>query len=187
MVEFSYEVIYDVYCAYLFGGLLRRIGCKLRPYEIIPEQTDRLIETSRDRLYRCIAGGESKEAAFKEIVADFAGVPVDETCGTRPQIAVIGDLYVRDNDVFNQQLIRELEGYGAEVITTPFSYVVRMLAVKHNHHLWQEGRYLALVRDKVLMEVFEKLERSFFDIANEILCEDFPTFDDSIFADLKNR
>jgi predicted nucleotide-binding protein (sugar kinase/HSP70/actin superfamily) len=185
MTEFPYGVIYDVYCAYLFGGLLRRMGCKLRPYEIISGQTDKLIEAARGILYRCIANGESKEAAFKRIVVDFAAIPVDETYGTRPQIAVIGDLYVRDNDVFNQQLIHELEGYGAEVITTPYSSVLRMLAVKHNQHLWQEGRYLSLLRDKVMMEVFEKLERSFFDIANEILCEDFPTFDDSIFDDLK--
>lgn len=185
MLEFSYEAIYDVYCAHLFGGLLRRLGCTRRPYELNPGQTDALIDTSRESLYHCFANGESKEAVFKKIVADFAAVPVNETLGTRPKVAVIGDLYVRDNDVFNQQLIRELEGYGAEVITTPFSQVLRMLAVRHNYRLRQEGRYLALMRSRVLIEVFEKLEKSFFNLANGLLCEAFPTFDESIFDDLK--
>ncbi len=185
MTRFPIEVIYDVYCSYLFGGLVRRMGCKQRPYEVFAGQTDRLIEAARKRLYQCIAAGESKEAVFKEIVADFARIPVNESYGTRPKVAIIGDLYVRDNDVFNQRLIHELEKYGAEVITTPFNYIVRMLATKHNHHLWQDGRYLALLRDKLLMEVFEKFEKRFFEIANEILCEEFPTFDASIFGHLR--
>jgi hypothetical protein len=82
-------------------------------------------------------------------------------------------------------LIHDLEGYGAEVITTPYNYVLRMLAVKHHHYLWHEGRYLALARDKVLMEVLGKIEKSYFQVANKILCEDFPTFDETILNDLK--
>ncbi|MEJ2545237.1 MAG: acyl-CoA dehydratase activase, partial [Calditrichaceae bacterium] len=36
MTSLPYDLIYNVYLAYLLGGLLRRIVCKIRPYEINP-------------------------------------------------------------------------------------------------------------------------------------------------------
>jgi predicted CoA-substrate-specific enzyme activase len=181
---FPLEVIYNVYCAYLLGGLLRCIGCRLRPYESSHGQTDCLIDEARQRLYRCIADGASKERIFKEIVADFAKIPMSKDQLIRPKVAIIGDLYVRDNDVFNQQLISALEEYGAEVVAVPFNYVLRLLGDKRSHYLWENGRYLSLIRDKLLTEVFEKFEKRFYQIAKEVLGEEFPAFDDSTFDQL---
>ncbi len=179
------EVVYDVYCSYLLGGLLRRLACKIRPYEIVPGQTDKWLEKSREKLYRTLAEGKSKDLAFREIVAELSRIPVVENVGKRVKVAIIGDLYVRDNDVFNQQLTRELEKHGAEVVTTPYTFILRMLAGRHTHHLRAEGRYLALIRDKLLLDVLEKFEKRFFLIANEILGEEFPVFDESIYDVLK--
>ena len=181
----SIEVIYDVYCSYLLGGLLRKLACKIRPYEIIPGQTDRVIEEARQKLYHCIAKGQSKETKFKEIVASLSQIPVSELFASRPKVGIIGDLYVRDNDVFNQQLNYELESYGAEVVTTPFTYILRMLAIKHSLLLKEDGRYFTLLRDKLLLDVLEKFEKRFFRISNEILKESFPVFDESVYAPLE--
>ncbi len=179
-----FELIYEVYCSYLLGGFLRKMACKIRPYEIIAGQTDQLIEQSRHKLFQCIKEGESKEAIFREIVSDLAAVSVSESYGNCPKVSIIGDLYVRDNDVFNQQLIKQLERHGAEVVTTPFTYILRMQAVKHNYNLREGKHYLTLLRDKLLVKVLEKFEKKFFQIANEILQEQFPTFDDTIFDEL---
>lgn len=179
-----YDLIYDIYCSYLLGGLLRKMACKIRPYEIIPGQTDRLVEQARQRLYHCIKAGESKEAIFREIVRQLAAVPVSENYGQRPKVSIIGDLYVRDNEVFNQQLVKELEANGAEVVATPFTYILRMQAVKHHYNLKEEKHYLLMLRDKLLVEVLEKFERRFFQIANEIIQEEFPVFNDSLFQNL---
>ena len=186
MRGFPLEVIYDIYCSYLLGGLLRRIGCRLRPYELIAGQTDRLLETARARLYQCISSGGAKESLFKEIIDEFMAMPIDSTVEKRPRVSIIGDLYVRDNDIFNQHLIKALENNGAEVVTTPFNYIIRMLAIKRNYQSWQEGHYFSLMRDKLLIDVLEKFEKRFFKIANRILDEDFPTFDISIFNKLKH-
>jgi predicted nucleotide-binding protein (sugar kinase/HSP70/actin superfamily) len=179
------ELIHDIYCSYLLGGLLRKIGCKLRPYEKNPGQTDRVIENARLRLYRCIANGESKEAVFREIVAGFSRIPLADRPGTRPKVAIIGDLYVRDNEAFNQGLIADLENYGAEVVTVPFTYVVRLVLDRDGRLLRENGRYLSVVGNKLLAEVLETTERRFYQISRDILQEDFPTFDDEIFGFLK--
>jgi predicted nucleotide-binding protein (sugar kinase/HSP70/actin superfamily) len=179
-----FELIYEVYCSYLLGGLLRKIGCKIRPYEIISGKSDQIIEDSRQKLYQCIKNDESKEDIFRQIVTKLAAIPVSESFGTRPKVSIIGDLYVRDNDVFNQQLIRDLENYGAEVVTTPFTYILRLQAVKHNYNLREAKHYLTYLRDKLLVEVLEVFEKQFFHIANEIFQEQFPSFNDSIFDQL---
>lgn len=42
-----------------------------------------------------------------------------------------------------------------------------------------------MLRDKLLIEVFEQFEKRFYHIATRILDEEFPTFDDTILAPLK--
>ena len=176
----TFEVIVDVYFSYLTGGLLRRLGCRLRPYEIIDGMTDNILKDGLSVLYRTIAKGESKEEAFSEILKQLEKIPVSENFGKRPKVSIIGDLYVRDNEVFNQSLIPDLERYGAEVITTPFTYLLRIMAVKHTHILWDEKQYMKLLRHKVLVEILEKLERKFYHIAQPVLGENFPEIDDSL-------
>ena len=177
---FPPEVIYDAYCALLLAGLLRRMGCRLRPYEAIKGQTDRLVEEAWQKLYRCIAGGAPKESVFKEIVADFAQIPVNESYNTRPKVAVIGDVYVRDNDIFNQELIAALEYYGAEVVTAPFNYVLRLSTGRNSYHLWEQGRYITSIRDKLMLRLLARFEKRFYQIAKVVLGEAVPIFDDSM-------
>jgi predicted CoA-substrate-specific enzyme activase len=179
------ELIHDIYCSYLLGGLLRKIGCRLRPYERSPGQTDRVIEDACLRLYRCIAAGEPKEAVFREVVSGFSRIPLAQSPGTRRKVAIIGDLYVRDNEAFNQGLITDLENYGAEVVTVPFTYVVRLILDRDIRYLREDGRYLSLLGNKILAEVLETAERRFYQVARDILHEDFPTFDDAIIDHLK--
>ncbi|MEJ2054314.1 MAG: acyl-CoA dehydratase activase-related protein, partial [Calditrichaceae bacterium] len=181
----SFDLIHNVYLAYLLGGLLRRLVCKIRPYEINSGETDILLEISRQKLYKCFQSKTSKEDVFKEIVNEFGNIPVHHSFETKPKVGIIGDLYIRDNDVFNQKLIYELEQLGAEVITTPFSYILRLLAVKNQSNLLKKGQYISMIRMKMTIEILEQFERRFYNIAKNILDEKFPKLDDTILLPLK--
>jgi predicted CoA-substrate-specific enzyme activase len=185
MTSLPYDLIYNVYIAYLLGGLLRRIVCKIRPYEVNPGETDKILEASRQKLYDCFQTKKSKEEAFEQIVDDFATVSLNTKFSSKPKVGIIGDLYIRDNDVFNQELIRELEQLGAEVITTPFSYVLRLLAVKSQSDLIKKGQYISMIRMKMMVEILEQFEKRFYSIAKKIIDEEFPSFDDTILSPLK--
>ena len=176
----AFEIIVDVYFSYLIGGLLRRLGCRVRPYELVDGMTDRLLSDSLGIMYLTIADGASKEAAFRGILEKMQNIPVSGDYGKRPKVSIIGDLYVRDNEVFNQSLIPDLERFGAEVITTPFTYLLRILAMKHTMILRDEKQYMKMIRHKVLIEILEKLERKFYRLAGPILGENFPAIDDSL-------
>jgi predicted nucleotide-binding protein (sugar kinase/HSP70/actin superfamily) len=142
--------------------------------------TNRLLKDSLGIMSRTIAGGLSKEAAFRGILGEMQNIPVSGDYGERPKVSIIGDLYVRDNEVFNQSLIPDLERFGAEVITTPFTYLLRILAIKHTMILRDEKQYMKLIRHKVLIEILEKLERKFYRFAGPVLGEDFPAIDDKL-------
>jgi predicted nucleotide-binding protein (sugar kinase/HSP70/actin superfamily) len=179
LIGLPLELIYDVYCGYLLGGLVRRIGCRLRPYELVPGQTNRLIEDARQRLYDRIAAGGSKEDAFQAIVADFRRIPVRDG-RRRPKVAIIGDLYVRDNDVFNQALVADLEAFGAEVVTTPLNFLLRLSLGKDSQQMKEDGRYLLVLRDRLVQELLDLVERRFYAIAGDLLEEGYPAVDGSV-------
>jgi predicted nucleotide-binding protein (sugar kinase/HSP70/actin superfamily) len=186
MKEFPIEVITDVYIGYLLGGLLRKIACRIRPYEIVPGTTNKIIEKGRQLLYDTTVLRKSREEVFAEILTRIRQIPVSEGIGKKPKVSIIGDLYVRDNDLFNQQLIRELENYGAEVVTTPFTFILRLLAFKHKNILREDGRYISLMKFRLLIDYLEKIERKYYKIAENVIQESFPNLNDRLFDILEN-
>jgi predicted CoA-substrate-specific enzyme activase len=114
------------YKAYLVGGLLRRTGCRLRPYEREPGATDRALRRALDLLVPAFEEGRGVGAAVRSAAHLFDAVAVRP--GRRPRVAVFGDLYVRDNDVMNQGLIRAIEEAGGEAMTTPYADYVAVIA-----------------------------------------------------------
>jgi predicted nucleotide-binding protein (sugar kinase/HSP70/actin superfamily) len=125
-LEISRRAAVNCYKAYLVGGLLRRVGCRLRPYELSPGAADRAIERAMDVLVPAFEGKVHKDEAIRSAARLFDSVAISEE--RRPQVAIFGDLYVRDNDVMNQGLIRAIEDAGGEAITTPYTEYVRIIA-----------------------------------------------------------
>ena len=137
--DISVRATINSYFAYLFGGMLRRMGCKLRPYEVRPGATDAAIAESLDMLCEVMRTGADKLDAAREVVERFLAVEVNPS--PRPQVAIFGDLYARDNDVMNQGLIRTIEENGGEVITTPYSEYARIVVKPYLKKWLREGLY----------------------------------------------
>jgi len=141
------ELVYEIFMAYALAGLIQKILHRIRPREKTIGATDRCFRAASDRLFQCFASGASKEETFRQVVSDF--LTIDTTGGPLPQVGIVGDLFVRDNDAFNQELVRHCEKAGAEVITLPFLDSLNLLAEKHFQTQWEDGRYINLLRDKV--------------------------------------
>jgi predicted nucleotide-binding protein (sugar kinase/HSP70/actin superfamily) len=106
------------YHAFLAGGSLRRLACRTRPYELEPGLTNRRVGEALAVLVDAFERNTSKETAFSEAFEPFRMIPASPR--NRPKVAVFGDFYARDNDVFNQGLEAMIESQGGEVITTPY-------------------------------------------------------------------
>ena len=142
------ELLVDLYRAWLISGLLQKMTHQVRPREKSAGATDRLIQKSEGSLVTAFRQGTSKEAVFQEIVKDLRAI--EKTNVRLPQVGIVGDIYVRDNDVFNQELIRRLERAGAEAVTMPFIDTMELMVTTYFKSQWLDGSYLGLLRDKAL-------------------------------------
>ena len=178
-IDISFRSSINAYFAYMFGGLLRSIGCKIRPYEIRKGETDDVIEKSLTVLEHTFKEHLSKEDALSEVMPYFAGIETRDRDEKRPKIAIFGDLYIRDNAVINQDLIHFIEDNGGEVITTPYYKYVKMIASSYFKKWFKEGRYFSLISNKALFATLTRLERKYYKYFKPLLNEHEINYDDN--------
>ena len=178
MMEISLRATVNVYLAFMFGGLLRKVGCKIRPYETVKGMTDRAIAEGLTLLSEAFLGMRSKERALKEVISLFEAIPRKHE--ERPKVAIFGDLYVRDNDFANQDLTRFIEEHGGEVITTPYSAYMKMIAYPYFKKWINEGFYLFTLSSRAYYSALKLLERRYYHYFEKILQEPDHEYNDSI-------
>ncbi|MBT7152044.1 MAG: CoA activase, partial [Deltaproteobacteria bacterium] len=158
-LDISVKVTLNAYFAYMFGGMLKKIGCQIRPYEHMKGSTDAVIKRAMDIFYEAFLYDQSKEAALREVIELFEAIQYTRT--SRPKVAIFGDLYARDNDVFNQHLIQTIEENGGEVITTPYSEYMKMIAESFIHKWIREGLYTSAAAAQILKTTMPLLEKKY--------------------------
>jgi len=154
--DFSLPTAIDAYLAYMFGGYLRKIGCRIRPYEKQPGITDEKIQQARQLLYDTFRHGKPKDLALEQIIRDFESIETERQ--EKPKVAIFGDLYVRDNDLMNQDLIKTVEANGGEVITTPYSEFIKIVINTITKRFFKRGRYSEYVKMKFLKSLIPLVE-----------------------------
>ncbi|MBN1837770.1 MAG: hypothetical protein JW820_18070, partial [Spirochaetales bacterium] len=164
--ELSPRLVVGTYFAYLFGGLLRRIGCRIRPYEAQAGATDRGIAEAREQFVEAFRGRRSRLQTLREVIGRLESIPLTVGSGSggpgRPKVAIFGDLYVRDNDVMNQDLVHWIEAAGGEVVTTPYSEYMRIIAEAYFRQWAKQGTILPVLKNKALLAAIRMAERRFF-------------------------
>jgi predicted nucleotide-binding protein (sugar kinase/HSP70/actin superfamily) len=181
LADISLKLPINTYFAYMFGGFIRKIGCRLRPYEKISGVTDKTIAKSLDILENAFAGQRPKSAALEEVIALFERIEICKgpQVMPRPKVAIFGDIYARDNPVINQDLIHFIEQHGGEVVTTPYSSYVKMIARPYLRRWLIEGRYLSVVSTKALLTEMIRREKPYHKMFNRILNEPEARYDES--------
>lgn len=159
LADISLKAAMNAYFAYMLGGILRKLACKTRPYELIKGETDRILAKSIEVLTAAFEGKIGKEDAIREIVSHFGWIETKKEL--RPKVAVFGDFYVRDNRVMNQNLIRFLEENGAEVITTSYTEYAKMIAPAYFRKWFNEGKFMDLLTYKALLVTMKHREKAY--------------------------
>jgi len=181
MADISMKLPVDNYFAYLFGGMIRKMGCKIRPYERHKGDTDHKIARSVAILTDAFLGNRTKEDAVAEVVSDFEDIEIvrHSNFRPRPKVAIFGDLYARDNHVFNQGLIHFIEENGGEVITTSYSDYLKMISRPYVRKWLIEGHYLTAFSSQALLSTLKWKETIYNQYFERILDEPMPEYDES--------
>ncbi|SHO46324.1 acyl-CoA dehydratase activase [Desulfopila aestuarii] len=174
--EISFRAAANAYFAYMLGGMLRRVACRIRPYERKNGETDRVLAEGVALLSAAFAEGREKEDALRFIVSRFGAIA--RTVTRRPKVAIFGDLYVRDNRVMNQDLVRFIEIHGGEVITTPYSEYAKMIAPSYFRKWFNEGKYLDLLAYRALLSTMSRMEKTYMRIFAPVLGGEVFSYDD---------
>ena len=148
----------DIYLAFLFGGILANLETRIRPYELVAGETDRATQEASSILIACLERRITRSTAAKQVAGLYGSVRFDRSA-RRPQVAIFGDLYVRDNLVFNQDLPRAIENAGGEAIVTSYVDYVKIVAPSIFQRWKSDGKPLAAAANRVLLTLLESLER----------------------------
>jgi len=106
---------------FLVADYIRKIYRETRPYEINKGESDRLYQNAIKRLENCIEkGSKGLHNVLAGIANDFLGVKVDKS-ERKPVVAIIGEIFMRDNAGCNGNIADRLEDLGVEVVIGPFS------------------------------------------------------------------
>ena len=157
-LDYGTNALIGAYHAFLAGGTLRRLACRIRPYEIESGAADRLVSRAMTILFEALERGKNREEAYREALGPLQRLPTRPR--DRPKVAIFGDLYVRDNDVLNQDLIRSIEAAGGEVITTSYLEYLKAVVDSYFKRLLIEKDYRTWAKTRAAIAVVSAVERA---------------------------
>jgi predicted CoA-substrate-specific enzyme activase len=175
-IDISVRAAMNAYFAYMFGGMLRKVACRIRPYEREKGQTDKVLNQGIKILSEAFQGRGTKENALSEIISHFSWIETDKA--ERPKIAVFGDLYVRDNRVMSQDIIRFIEENGGEVVTTPYTEYAKMIAGSYFRKWFNERKFIDMLSHRAILATMTQLEKGYARFFNRILNEQEFVYDE---------
>lgn len=106
---------------FVAADFIRKIHREIRPYELKKGETDLVYNDAVKRLEKCIEKGSSGlKKTLEEIASDFLAIRTDRS-ERKPVVAILGEIFMRDNAGCNGNLSNRLEDLGVEVVVGPFS------------------------------------------------------------------
>ena len=100
--------------------LLRKLQQERRPYEATPGETDRAYRGGLERIVRSTQDGAGNiRTVLLGIAEEFRSLRT-VAAPRKPLVAVIGEIFMRDNPFASGFLVERLERLGAETIMAPF-------------------------------------------------------------------
>jgi predicted nucleotide-binding protein (sugar kinase/HSP70/actin superfamily) len=97
--------------------LLQKLLHEYRPYELEKGKTDKVYQLCLQLIVKAVRANEkhSLPDAMNKIARCFESLAIDRD-EPRPLIGVVGEIYMRVNPNVNQEIIRQVEAAGGEVV-----------------------------------------------------------------------
>jgi len=159
--EISMKATYYVYFAYMLGGLFHKTACRIRPYELVPGQTDKVFREVHRVLLKGFSGEHSMEQIIRMGMDLIEGIKYD-TGRRKPLVAIFGDLYVRDNDVMNQDLVGAIEEAGGEVLITPYHDYTKIMIENMFRRAYERKEYVETSVNRILLNVVKFMDDRYY-------------------------
>jgi predicted CoA-substrate-specific enzyme activase len=128
---------------------LRKLYREIRPYETNSGDTEKVYRSVLKKVEICIENNcRGLRRMLVEAAEEFMAVSADRS-NRRPVVAVLGEVYMRDNAACNGNIANRLEALGAEVLIGPFSEWITYSTHRYTRDSrWKNDRK-GLIRSKI--------------------------------------
>ena len=147
------------------GEILARLRQERRPYEAAAGRTEEIYQRELARLARCVEyGARDLLPVLRASVEEFGAIPLLD--GPRkPVIAILGEIFMRDNPFCSGYLRDRLENLGAETVMAPVREWLELSSFNYRKVSGWEGRILNMAKAHIQLFLQEaianRIERSF--------------------------
>ena len=109
------------YLSVVVADILDRLLCRIRPYEKDAGMSDDFIGKSMrvmEHMFEAHGGNRGFDAILDKLdeIIEQGKTIIDPAIPPKPLVGIVGEIYLRTHVHANQQVIRVLERYGAEVV-----------------------------------------------------------------------
>lgn len=128
---------------------IRKMYREIRPYELNQGDTEAVYQTAMKKVEKCIENNSrGLRPLLVSIANDFMAIRVDRSL-RRPVVAVLGEIYMRDNAGCNGNIANRLEALGAEVVIGPFSEWITYSTHRFSRDSRWKNDTMGLIKSKI--------------------------------------
>jgi len=133
---------------------LQRSLWRTRPYEKRPGSADELFDEYLGRIVGRVRKKERFDDILNQVNSDFRSL-IDPELPRRPLVGINGEIFLRSNRFSNQDLVRECEKAGLEVVVSSIGEWVKYIFYRHVEDAVRDRKFLKAVISYVIKRVWE--------------------------------
>ncbi|HDR67848.1 MAG TPA: CoA activase, partial [Bacteroidaceae bacterium] len=140
---------FNAWRGFVAMDMLRKLKQERKPYEAIPGNTDRVYQQALNDLVYCMEnGGKDLLDVLAKIGYTFTQIPLSN--GKRkPVIAVVGEIFMRDNAFCSANIVNRLERFGAETWIAPFAEWLSYSTIRYTRDSRWKGDFKGVIKSKI--------------------------------------
>jgi len=159
--------------------LLRKLKQERQPYEINPGDVEKVYQEALQAVIRSVENGAKDLTDVMESnLRKFRNIPLMDGL-RKPVIAIVGEIFMRDNSFCNGHVLERLEQYGAETFIAPFSEWLIYSTYRYTRDSKWKGSYKGILKSKIQeysqnisARRLHKLAHGYFDETKDIQVEE---------------
>jgi len=129
--------------------MIRKLKQERKPYELIPGNTEKVYQKALSDLVNCMEnGGGNLTDTLATIALSFTQIPLSN--GKRkPVIAILGEIFMRDNAFCSGNIVGRLEKFGAETWIAPFAEWLSYSTIRYTRDSRWKGDFKGIIKSKI--------------------------------------
>ena len=129
--------------------MIRKLKQERKPYEVIPGNTEQVYQQGLAALVRCIENGaDDLLDVLAGIAHSFTQIPLSNGY-RKPVIAVVGEIFMRDNAFCSGHMVERLERFGAETWIAPFAEWLSYSTIRYMRDSRWKGDFKGVIKSKI--------------------------------------